>query len=60
MIAIIAPDNNRAVAKLRRGSKSRRVFMRNGDWPFRFERIYVCRPSGWRGFAPDDLPAKYW
>jgi len=73
-IAIIAPDGNRIVglfadmpiAELARAKNDdprvTRVASvdRKGDWPFRFGRVYVCRPSGWRGYHPDDLPFKYW
>lgn len=30
-----------------------------GDWPFRFDRVYVCTGRRWRSFRPDDLPMKY-
>ena len=72
-IAIIAPDGNRVVslsadlavtdltrAKLGDSRVCRQIITATGDWPFRFDRVYVCRRSGWRGYRPDDLPAKYW
>ena len=72
-IAIIAPDGNRHVAltaclalpELVRAAPgdtrvTRDLFLPKGGWPFRLDRVYVCRPSGWRAFRPDDLPAKYW
>lgn len=72
-IALISPDGNRHVAlaadlslpALMRAAHgdprvTRDIFVPAGDWPFRFDRVYVCRPSGWRAFRPDDLPAKYW
>lgn len=72
-IAIIAPDGNRVVAltadmrparlarsKFGDARVTRQIILPVDDWPFQFDRVYVCRRSGWRAFKPDDLPAKYW
>lgn len=73
-IAIVAPDGNRIVglsmegplADLRKAKPGDPRVTRNpnvdtaGDWPFRFDLIYVATRSRWRSYRPDDLPMKYW
>lgn len=68
-IGLIAPDGNRVIGFVGYGTP-RQVLRSNnvtrydasmaGDWPFQFDRVYAFRPCGWRGYAPDDLPKKWW
>lgn len=73
-IAIIAPDGNRVtgffanlpLAELEQANLGDPRVTRivaidtRGDWPFRFDRVHVCEPDGWRAYEPDDLPLQYW
>lgn len=73
-IAIVAPDGNRVVglfgnmplaeldqANLGDPRVTRVVAIdTRGDWPFRFDRVYVPEGEAWRAYDPDDLPMQYW